>query len=65
MLTLQTGGITSEAFRDAFRIGWVADHQAFVSFFGANIMTNSIQIIITVKESSNSRISTGEQPEKS
>ena len=51
MLTLQTGGITSEAFRDAFRIGWVADHQAFVSFFGANIMTNSIQIIITEKVS--------------
>ena len=52
MLTFQTGGVISEAFRDAFRISLVADHKAFVSFFGANIMADSIQIVITVKLSS-------------
>ena len=51
MLTFQTGGVTSKAFRDAYRIGWVADHKAFVSFFCANIMTDSIQIVITVQVS--------------
>ena len=52
MLTLQTGGVTSEAFRDAFRIGWVAGHKTFVSFFDANIMADNIQIVIAVKISS-------------
>ena len=53
ILTLHTGGVSSNAFRDAFRIGWVTDHKAFVSFFCANIMADSIQIVITVKISSN------------
>ena len=52
ILTLLTAGVSSKTFRDAFRIGWVADHKAFVSFFGANIMADNIQIVIAVKISS-------------
>ena len=49
ILTLHTGGVSSNASRDAFRIGWVAGHNAFVSFLGANIMADNIQIVIAVK----------------
>ena len=46
-LTFQAGGFSSKTSIDAFRFSCVAGHNAFVSFFMANIMANSIQIVIT------------------
>ena len=49
-LTFQAGGLSSQTIIDAFRFGRVTGHKAFVSFSMANILANSIQIIITKRE---------------
>ena len=46
MLTLDAVDFSSQTAIDAFRIGWITGRHAFESFFGANIMTNSIKMII-------------------
>ena len=47
MLTLDAGHFSPETAIDTFRIGWVTDHNAFECFFDANIMANSIKMVIS------------------
>ena len=61
-LTLQTGGFTSHTAINAFRIGWLTGRNAFQCFSVANILADSIQIVITVKTGSNDRRATKNDP---
>ena len=47
MLTVETRYFSSQTVIDAFRFSWVTDHNAFESFFDANIMANSIKMVIS------------------
>jgi len=46
ILTVDAVDFSSQTARDAFRIGWITGRNAFESFFDANIIANSIKIII-------------------
>ena len=46
MLTFDAGDFSSETAIDTFRIGWITGRDAFESFFDANIMANSIKMVI-------------------
>ena len=46
MLTFDAGDFSSQTSIDAFRIGWITGRDAFESFFDADIMANSIKMVV-------------------
>ena len=46
MLTVETRYFSSQTVIDAFRVCYVTGHNAFESFFDANIMANNIKMVI-------------------
>ena len=47
MLTFEAFDFSSKAAIDTFGIGWITGRDAFESFFDANIMANSIKMVIS------------------
>ena len=55
-LTIAAGGFISETSRNAFRVGWVTLNDTLVSFSDTSILTNSIELEISVRPNDFSRI---------
>ena len=62
MLTFNAGYFSPQAAIDTFRIGWIANRNAFEIIVDTNIMANSMKMVIPSETDLNYRFSVSQEP---